>query len=361
MKRKISVITGTRADYGILRPVLREIVRSKKLQLYLIVTGMHLSKKHGLTINEIKKDGFKIHTTIKMLPSKDDNYSMANSVGEGIIKFAKVFKQLQPDINLVLGDRDEALVASIVSYHMNIPNAHIHGGDKSQVGIDEYNRHAITKISNIHFVVTKKSKKRVIKMGEDPKYVFLTGSPSIDEILDNKITAKTDLEKKYGFSSFTNNEILLVYHPVTTQTARSAKQIRNILDAIIKTKRPTIATAPNSDAGNEEIFRYLRMYSQKYDFIKIYNSIPRSDYLGMLNNCGVLIGNSSSGIIEASCFDIPVIDIGIRQKDREKSKNVLSILDDSTFLIYNTILKALRLKQQKRLRREFIYGNGTSF
>jgi len=360
MKRKISVITGTRADYGILRPVLREIVRSKKLQLYLIVTGMHLSRKHGLTINEIKKDGFKIHTTIKMLPSKDDNYSMANSVGEGIIKFAKVFKQLQPDINLVLGDRDEALAASIVSYHMNIPNAHIHGGDKSQAGIDEYNRHAITKISNIHFVATKKSKKRVIKMGEDPKYVFLTGSPSIDEILDNKITAKTDLEKKYGFSSFTNNEILLVYHPVTTQTARSAKQIRNILDAIIKTKRPTIAIAPNSDAGNEEIFRYLRMYSQKYDFIKIYNSIPRSDYLGMLNNCGVLIGNSSSGIIEASCFDIPVIDIGIRQKDREKSKNVLSILDDSTFLIYNTILKALRLKQQKRLRREFIYGNGTA-
>jgi len=358
MKRKVAVTTGSRADYGILRPILREISSSKNLELYLIVTGMHLSKKHGFTINEIKNDDFKIYTTFKMIP-QDSTFSMAHTLGDGIMSFAKIFKNLKPDINLVLGDRDEMLASAIAAYHMNIPNAHIHGGDKTQGGIDEYNRHAITKISNIHFVATKKSKERVIKMGENPKQVFLTGSPSIDEVNANKITIKNDLEKKFGLR-FQGNEILFIYHPITTQSEQSGRQILSILNAIVMTKNPTIAIAPNSDAGNKMIFKYLELFSKKYRFFRMYRSIPRNDYLGLLKNCGALVGNSSSGIIEASYFNIPVVDIGIRQKDREKGKNVLEVTEYSTNLIHKMILKALKMKQKNLLRKELIYGDGNA-
>ena len=356
MKRKISVTTGARADYGILRPVLQAILKSKKLELYLIVTGTHLSKKHGLTINEIKKDGFEIFATIDMVPQGDTNYFMSKALGEGIVAFSKIFSKLRPDINLILGDRDEMLASALAAAHMNIPNAHIHGGDKSG-GIDEYNRHAITKISNIHFAATKKSKERIIKMGENPKYVFLTGSPGLDEVVNNKITNKKDLEKKYGLK-FDGSEILLLQHPVTTQTKISGEQILSTLKAIAKTKKTTIAIAPNSDAGNKIIFKYLESFSRKYDFIKMYRSLPRSDYLGLLKNCGVLVGNSSSGMIEANYFQIPVINIGIRQEGREKGKNVLDLKYASVKSIYDTILKVLKIK--KSIKSTNVYGNGNA-
>jgi len=358
MKRKISVITGTRAEYGIIRPILKKIHASKKLDLCLIVTGMHLSKKFGKTINEIKKDGFKIYSTVEMIPKKDTNFEMSLTLGNGIILFSKIFKNLKPDINLVLGDRDEMLAASLAAYHMNIPNAHIHGGDRTKGGIDEYNRHALTKISNIHFAATKKSYNRIIKMGEKPEYVFHTGSPSIDEIVNNKITNKKILEKKYK-TKFSGNEILLIYHPVTTQTENSGTQITNILKAIIKLKKITLAIAPNSDAGNKEIFDKLIFCSKKYKFFQLYRTIPRSDYLGMLKNCGVLVGNSSSGIIEASYFGTPVVNIGIRQKGREKGKNVVDVPAEKSAYIQSEISKALRRKKSTKIKVQ-IYGKGNA-
>ncbi|MBI3638993.1 MAG: UDP-N-acetylglucosamine 2-epimerase (hydrolyzing) [Thaumarchaeota archaeon] len=356
MKRKIAVTTGTRAEYGILRPILQAISSSRKLELFLIVTGTHLSKKYGLTINEIKKDGFKIYAKIDNMPKIDSNYFMATSLGKGIIAFSKIFYKLQPDINLILGDRDEMLASAIAAYHMNIPNAHIHGGDRSQGGIDEYNRHAITKMSNIHFAATKKSYQRIIKMGENPKNVFLTGSPNIDAIMDEDITSKQLLEKKYPFA-FNGNEILLLQHPVTTETELSKLQISATLDAIVKIKRPTIAIAPNSDAGNRAIFENLRLYSQKYEFINVYPTVPRNDYLGMIKYCGVLIGNSSSGVIEASYFNTPVVNIGIRQKGREKGNNVTDVPDGNVDSIYRAILRALQMRKRKFIN-SYIYGRG---
>jgi len=356
MKRRILVTTGTRADYGFLRPVLKKIKQNKKLKLLLVVTGSHLSKKHGYTINEIKKDGFKISTKIKMIPYNDDNYSMAIELGKGIITFSKCFRKLKPDINLILGDRDEMLASALAASHMNIINAHIHGGDISG-GLDEYNRHAITKISNIHFTGTQKSKTRIIKMGEDPKYVFFTGSPSIDEIVNNKITSKQELEKKYKLN-FGGNEILLVQHPVTTETHLSEKQILVILNAILKTKRNVIAIAPNSDSGHRKIFKQLKLFSKKYPKIKLYQSLPREDYLGMLKNVGILVGNSSSGMIEASYFNIPVINIGVRQKNRERGPNVYDIDELSSNQIFHVIQKKLRDRSKFKKKNIRIYGNG---
>lgn len=354
MKRKISVITGSRSEYGILRPVLQEIKASKKLELYLIVTGMHLSKKHGMTIKEIKKDGFRIHGTFNMVPKGDTPFFMSKALGEGIIKLSEIFQKLQPDINLVLGDRTEALASALAACHMNIPNAHIHGGDRSKAGIDEYARHAITKISNIHFAATKKSEERILKLGEDSKYVFLTGSPSIDEIANYKITGKSDLEKKYGIK-FRGDEILLLYHPITTDIKNTKKEILNILKAIVKHQKTVIAIAPNSDAGNKIIFHNLNSFAKKFSF-KLYKNLPRSDYLGMLKNIGVLVGNSSSGIIEASYLNIPVVNVGIRQKDRERGKNVVDVENTVDRLIYNAIDNAMRLKVKKSC----IYGDGKS-
>lgn len=360
MKRKIAVTTGSRSEYGILRPVLRAISTSKKLDLFLIVAGMHLSKKHGLTINEIKKDGFKIYAKVDMIPKGDSNYFMANSLGKGITIFCKIFRKLQPDINLVLGDRDEMLASALAACHMNIPNAHIHGGDKSKGGVDEYNRHAITKISNIHFAATKKSKERIIRMGENSKYVFLTGSPSIDEIIHNKITHKRTLERKYKIK-FTGKEILLVQHSVTTQTELSGLQILNTLKAITKLKYNTITMAPNSDAGGNKILSHLSEYSKRYSFINMYKNLPREDYLGMLKNCGVLVGNSSSGMIDASCFKIPVVNIGIRQKDRERRRNnVIDVPNGTVDSIYRAITKALNRNNQKSFVNRNPYGDGNA-
>lgn len=358
-KRKISVTTGGRSEYGIIRPVLEAITSSRKLELYLIVAGMHLSKRYGMTINEIRKDGFEIYATVDMLPKGDSNYFMARSIGEGIIAFSKIFRRLRPDINLVLGDRSEMLASSIAACHMNIPNAHIHGGDKSKGSVDEYNRHAITKISNLHFAATKKSYKRIIKMGENPKYVFLTGSPSIDEVINNKITSTKELERKYKIH-FKGDEILLLQHPVTTESEESEKQILNTLKSIVKTKKTAIAIAPNSDSGSKKIFEHLRSYSKKYDFIKMYTTIPRSDYLGMLRNCGVLVGNSSSGIIEANYFNTSVVNIGIRQKDRERGKNIIDVENGSAYSIYLAILKALKRKKDQKLVSDYIYGKGNA-
>ena len=357
-KRKICVTTGTRAEYGLLKPVLDEISKNKKLELYLIVTGMHLSKKHGYTINEIIKDGFKIHFKINVIPKGNSSYFMANALGKGIIEFSKIFKKLKPDINLILGDRGEAFASALAASHMNIPNAHIHGGDRTMAGIDEYIRHATTKISNLHFAATKESKQRIIQLGENPKYVFFTGSPGIDQIKNNHVSLKIELEKKYNFK-LTGNEIILLQHPVTTQIHLSKKQINNTLKAIKKLKIPTICILPNSDAGNLEIFQALKKAANDSLFIHLYPNIPRNDFLGLLKYCGALVGNSSSGIIEASYFKIPVVNIGIRQKNREKGNNVIDVNDDSN-LIYITIKKIMNSKAKQKQKTEYIYGDGTA-
>ena len=358
MKRKITVTTGTRAEYGLLRPLLDEISNNKKLELHLIVTGMHLSKKFGFTLQEIIDDGFKIHGKIEMVPKNDTNYDMAISLGEGIIGFSKLFKKIQPQINLVLGDRDEALASVLAANHMNIVNAHIHGGDKTRAGIDEYNRHAITKISNIHFAVTRKSKNRILRMGEKPNHVFFTGSPGIDDIVSNRITTKKKLEKKIGIK-FNGDEIIVLHHPITTQSENSSKEINNIMKAVSKLRKNTICISPNSDAGNNAIFQCLRNFS-KYDYIKVYDSIPRSDYLGLLKNCGVLVGNSSSGMIEGGYFSINVINVGKRQENRERGNNVKDVSENSPNLIYLAIKQALANQPRRKFVNKFLYGKGNS-
>ena len=352
-KRSVIVTTGTRADYGILRPILDEIKNSKKLDLKLIVTGSHFLKEYGMTVNQIKKDGYEITAKIPITPKTDSKLELTKILGQSIIEFSKIFEKLKPDINVIFGDRDEMLASAIAANHMNIPNAHIHGGDKSG-GLDEYTRHAITKLSNIHFAATKRSANRILRMGENSQNIFHTGSPSIDEVVNNKITKINELKKKYG-NKIIDNEILLVQHSVTTEIDDTENQINQTLKAITKLQKKTIIIGANIDSGNQIIHKKIKQIINKHDFIHFYPTLPRNDFLGLLQNCKVLVGNSSSGIIEASFFKKPVVNIGIRQKFREKGPNVIDVKQFTHKSICNAIENAL---QSKTLKQSSIYGQG---
>jgi UDP-hydrolysing UDP-N-acetyl-D-glucosamine 2-epimerase len=353
-KKIVTVTTGTRADYGILRPLLKRINRSKNLELFLIVTGSHLSKNHGNTIQEIIKDGFNINTKINIVPKKDDSLNTSIAIGESIIKFSRYFNKIKPDFNIVFGDRYEMLSSTIAAYNQNILNVHIHGGDKSG-GLDEYTRHAITKMSNIHFPATVKSATRIKKMGENPKYIIKSGSLSIDEIIEKKISTLRELNLKYNLD-LTGNEIIILQHPDTTEPNKSKEQIVATLKAVIKTKHNAIIIGPNMDTGNNSINKTIKLFS-KNNSLKFFSSLPREDYLGLLKNCKLLIGNSSSGIIESTIFKIPVINIGDRQKGREHGPNVINVKKFSQKLISKSLEKSL-LMNKSNLRIKNIYGNG---
>lgn len=356
-RKKILVTTGTRAEYGIIRNLLNELKINSKIKFILVVTGTHLSKKHGNTVNEIIKDGFEIHARVKMIPTKLDEKNLTKEIGKGIIQFSEIFSKFKPDINIVFGDRDEMLASAIAASHMNIINAHLAGGDKSG-GIDEYNRHAITKLSNLHFTNTETSKKRIIKMGENPKFVFNVGSLAIDNIKKD-ISSKKTIEKKLKMK-LKGDEIVLIQHPVTTQLDLVEKQIQNTLTSIIKLKKTTIIIGPNSDAKSDIIQSKLKEVSAKYDFLNFYTNLPRCDFLGLLKYCGVLVGNSSSGIAEASCFSIPVVNIGIRQLGRERGGEVIDVKDFESKEIEKALKIALKKKNEHKLIKNTVYGDGNA-
>lgn len=318
--RKIAVVTGTRAEYGILRPVLKAIDADSNLNLSLIVTGMHLSKEFGYTIIEIKKDGFKIGAAIKMLSAEDTGAAMVKSIGNCLLGMVKALGQIKPDIVVLLGDRGEMLACAIAAAYMNIPIAHFSGGDISG-NIDNSVRHAITKLAHIHFPSTKRSAERLDKMGEDPSRIFTVGSPSLDSILNETLLGPTEICKKYGLDS-SKPILLLIQHPVLVEVNDAANQIRETLEAIVELGYQTILIHPNADAGGRRMIRVIREY-EKYPFIKTVKSIPHIDYLSLMKVSRVIIGNSSSGIVEAPSFGLPVVNIGTRQVGRERAGNVI--------------------------------------
>lgn len=344
LKRKICVVTGTRAEYGLLKPVMEAIKKSKNLNLQVLVTGTHLVPKFGETIKEIKKDGFTISEKAVMTTKKDSPEAMAESIGKGIVGMVKVFKKIKPDIVLVLGDRIEALAASIAAVYMQIAVAHIHGGDSPQAGLDEYTRHAITKISHIHFPATKKSAERIIKMGEDKKRVFIVGAPALGTILKEKLISLQEIAKKYHLI-LKKPILLVVQHPVTTEVEDAARQIKETLEALKEEKYQTIIIYPNADAGGRKIITIIEKY-RKYPFFKIYKSLAHRDYLSLMKISSVMIGNSSSGIIESPSFKLPVINIGPRQCGRERADNIIDV-DYKKEDIKKAIEKALYNKKFK--------------
>lgn len=337
MKRKIAVLTGTRADYGIFYHVLKEIEKHDDLQLSLIVCGMHLCPEYGMTVNEIKKDGFKIEDQFETVISSDTGSAMAKSVGLTMINIAQSLERIRPDVLLILGDRGEMLAAASAAVHMNIPTAHIHGGEVTGT-VDESIRHAITKLSHIHFPATEDSKKRIIRLGETEGNVFVVGAPGLDNIKNTEYISREDMNKKFGLED--GKIFLMTQHPVTTERDKVEEQIRETMDAIVEFGEQTIITYPNSDNGGREIIKIIEEYRAKYSFLKVFKNLSQVEYLSLLNIADVMIGNSSSGIIEAPSFKMPVVNIGTRQQGRLRACNVIDV-DYGSENVKNGIKKAL--------------------
>ncbi|MEA3321198.1 MAG: UDP-N-acetylglucosamine 2-epimerase [Bacillota bacterium] len=348
-KIKVIAVTGTRADYGIYHPILKQLEADPTFDLNLIVTGMHLSPFYGNTIDEIRKDGFKIASTVDILLQGSSSANMSKSVGLGILGMTQVFESIEPDLVLALGDRGEMLSAAIAASHMNIALAHLHGGEVSG-SIDESVRHAISKFAHIHFPATTKSSYRLEKMGEEFWRIHTVGAARLDSILKADLPSIKNVKKKYHLN-FNGNYYLLVFHPVTTEIGQIRKQIQTIFNVLLEEDMHFIVIKPNSDAGNEEILSFYEEHSHnhKISFVTNFNHL---DYLTVLKNSSSLIGNSSSGIIEAASFRVPVINIGERQKGRERSGNVIDTSYD-----YNDIKNSIKHMKTEEFKKKLQYSN----
>jgi|MDTF01.1.fsa_nt_gb GDP/UDP-N,N'-diacetylbacillosamine 2-epimerase (hydrolysing) len=361
MKRKICIVTGTRAEYGLLFWLLKLLKEDRKIQLQILVTGMHLSTEFGLTVNSIINDNFKIDKKIEMLLSSDTPASISKSTGIGMIGFADAFEDLKPDIVVVLGDRFELLAASYAATIARIPIAHFHGGEATEGLIDEPTRHSITKMSHLHFVATKLYRKRVIQLGENPSKVFEVGGMGIDNIKKLKLLNKKTLEKKLSFK-FSKKNLLVTFHPVTLEDNTASIQIKNLLLALKSLKGTNIIfTKPNSDTGGRIIIDYIDSFVRNNPSNTIsFTSMGQLLYLSTLKYVDGVIGNSSSGLLEVPSFKIGTINIGDRQKGRIKAESIIDCKIE-TVSIQKAIKKLYSTKFHEKLQKvKNPYGTGNS-
>ena len=333
-KRKICVVTGTRAEYGLLYWLMKEIQADDELELQIIATGQHLSPEFGLTYKNIEADGFAINAKVEMLLSSDSPVGIAKSVGLGTIGFADALARLQPDIMVLLGDRFEALAAAQTAMILRIPIAHIHGGETTEGAIDEAIRHSITKMAQIHFVSEPEYRDRVIQLGENTESVFEVGAVGIDNIVRLKLLSLQDLEKQINFS-LGKKFFLVTYHPETL-TGKSPVEALQTLFSVFDEfpEYKLIFTQANSDAGGRIINEQIEAYAKKNkERILLVKSLGQLRYLSAMKLCAAVVGNSSSGLLEAPVLHVPTINIGDRQKGRKRYPSVIDCNEDKQQLL----------------------------
>lgn len=323
--KRIGIMTGTRAEYGLLKPLMQEINKDNDLELYLIVSGMHLSPEFGMTYQEIEEDGFEINAKVEMLLSSDSPAGISKSIGLGVIGFADEFQRADLDMLILLGDRYEALSAAICAMVMRIPIAHLHGGELTEGAIDEGIRHSITKMSYLHFTSTEQYRNRVIQLGENPERVFYVGALGVENIKKINLMTKEELERSIHFE-IDENTVIVTYHPVTLENNTVEEQFLNLLEVLDRNpKIRMIFTKANADTNgrivNELIDKYAAQNSER---ACAFVSLGQKRYLSALKYCRIVIGNSSSGIIEAPSFGKPIINIGDRQKGRICADSVIN-------------------------------------
>ncbi|MFX1261511.1 MAG: UDP-N-acetylglucosamine 2-epimerase [Promethearchaeota archaeon] len=359
--KRIGVVTGTRAEYGYLRPLLDAIVEEPTMELRLYVSGMHLLKEYGDSIREIERDGFEIARTIDMgSKAMANDYELAQSIGKGVIGFSTVFMEDHPDIIIVFGDRIEPFAAAIASTTMNIPVAHIAGGDVGMGDIDHVMRHAITKLSHLHFAQTEESRKRILKLGEEDWRVQNVGSLTLDTVLGSELRTKEDISKEYGLNL--QKYILISYHPVSTEWKDAEKQFNHVLESVVevaaKHQLQVFVIYPNDYPGGTKIVDVANEYAKK-TAVHIFKNLPHIDYLTLMKLADVYVGNSSSGIIEAPSLGVPYVCIGTRQRGRERAHNVIDV-DYNKEDIESAIEKALKDQGFKEVVGELKtpYGDG---
>ena len=322
--RTISVVTGSRADYGVLRPLLRAINTDADLALRLMVSGMHLAPEFGRSVTFIEEDGFTIHDRIEMLLSSDSPEGIAKSMGLGIIGYAQAFSRVRPDLLVVIGDRFEMYAAAVAALAFVIPVAHIHGGELTAGAIDDALRHSITKLSHLHFVSTEEYARRVIQLGEEPWRVTVSGAPSLDNLQDIDLMPAGYLEGRFGLS-LAEPPLLVTFHPVTLEFDNTEWQVSELLHALENSEMPIIFTMPNADTGGRTILRMIEDFVSRHDSAWLVDNLGTQAYFSVMTLAAAMVGNSSSGILEAASFRLPVVNIGSRQEGRVRAENVIDV------------------------------------
>ena len=319
--RHIAVITGGRMTYGYSRPVMRKIEQTPDLRYSLIVTNQHLLPSFGSSIGEIEEDGLNITDRVYMALDGYTPATMAKSLGVFLLGVTDALVRLRPDIVLVVGDRGEHLMAATAAAHMNIPVAHIQAGELSG-NIDGMTRHAITRFAHIHFASNQDAADRLRKMGEQEFRIFLTGAPQLDELVNGSFASREEVASIFRLD-LRKPVVLVTQHPVTEEYEDTEVQMRETLEAVCSLELQTLLIFPNNDAGSEWIRRMVERYRRPY--ITIERNLPRRLYVGLMNAASVLVGNSSSGLIEAPCFKLPAVNVGHRQRDRVRGNNVIDV------------------------------------
>lgn len=325
-KKKVCFVTGSRAEYGLLAPIMREIERDPMFSLQIIVTGMHLSPEFGLTYKEIERDGFEITQKVEMLLSSDTVSAITKSMGLGLIGFADVFELIRPDVVVLLGDRYETFVAAVAAHVATVPIAHLYGGETTQGAIDEAMRHAITKMSQLHFTATESYRKRVIQLGEHPEKVFWVGAIGVDNCERVSLVSKDQLERELG-CKIKAPTALVTFHPVTLEEGSAEMQIGELLRALDAfPDLNVIFTMPNADTDGRIIISCVNEYVKKNKHrAASFVNLGTEKYLSLLQYVNVVVGNSSSGIVEVPSFHVPTVNIGDRQMGRVFPDTVLNV------------------------------------
>ena len=358
MKKRISILTATRAEYGLLKSVIGKLKQMDELEVRIVVTGAHLSPEFGLTYQEIENDGYPIDEKIEILLSADTPAAISKSMGLAMISFADYFNRISPDLLIVLGDRYETLAVATVAMNQRIPIAHLYGGETTEGALDESIRHAITKLSYLHFTSTEEYRKRVIQLGENPERVFCVGAIGIENIKQGKLLTKPELEESIQFR-LDKPYAVVTFHPVTLEDNESKKQTHALLNTCsLFAGMKFLFTKANADTNGRIINEMIDQYVENHENAIAVTSLGMVRYLSALRYASMVIGNSSSGLVEAPSFGIPTINIGDRQKGRLQSESVINCRPTST-----DIEKAMRLA----LTSEFIakakntvnpYGDG---
>jgi len=322
--KNIAVVTTSRADYGIYLPILRRIKSDATLRLRLIAGGTHLSQEHGLTIKAIEEDGFEINDRIDVFESDDSPQGIAISIGQSVVEFSKVFAREIPDILVVVGDRYEMLAAALAALPFKIPVAHIHGGEITRGAIDDALRHSMTKLSHLHFVATDSYARRVVQLGEEPWRVTVSGAPSLDILDTIDLLPKPGIERLLGFS-LSRAPVLVTFHPVTLEYEQTEWQLSNLFNALEEQSESVIFTAPNADTTGRKVSVMMKEYVGKHPRSRFVENLGTQAYFSLMNMASLMVGNSSSGIIEAPSFKLPVVNIGTRQQGRVRARNIIDV------------------------------------
>jgi UDP-N-acetylglucosamine 2-epimerase (non-hydrolysing) len=349
-KRKICVVTGTRAEYGLLYWLMKEIQQDEELELQLVVTGMHLSPEFGLTFKQIEQDGFMIHEKVEVLLSSDTPVGVAKSIGLAIIGFADTLDRLQPDLLVILGDRFEMLAVAQTALVMRLPIAHLHGGELTFGAYDDSIRHAITKMSKWHFVSTESHRNRVSQMGENPDLVWNVGALGIENIMKLTLLSRGELYQQLGLDE-SKPSFLITYHPETMGDTDGIKKLLSVLENYIDFN--LIFTKANADNGGRFINESIERFVFKNNNAYVFDSLGQLRYLSAVKHSALVIGNSSSGLIEVPYLHTPTVNCGVRQAGRERPSSVFNA-DITSISIQEAIERAYKFKGPY----EHIFGDG---